>query len=138
MKIPYTAAEVASYAREKDVSIEAALEAHEATVRYYELVEECQAAHPDLHPTQCDVKVLDTFEGKLCYARMHPSPNATTKALRARIVLLEHARSAIGEIMPKTAVVAKDSSIVNCALKILADSTNDESVREKVKDFFEG
>ncbi len=136
MKIPYTETQVADYARAKDISIEASRAAHEATVRYDELVRECQAAHPDLHPTQCDVKVLETDEGKLLHAAMDPRPNITTKAMRVRVVLLEHARLALGDVMPKTAVVAKDSAIVNCALKMLADSCAEKVIQAKIKDYF--
>lgn len=138
MKTAYTQADVADYAREKDIDIEASRAAHEATVRYEELVRECQAAHPELHPAQSEVRVLETPEGAALYALMNPYPNATTKTLRARVVLLEQARQALGEIMPKTAVVAKDSSIVNCALRVLADSVNDKSVRAKIEDYFNG
>ena len=50
MKTPYTEAEVEAYARAKDIDIKTSLAAHEAGVRYDELVHECQAAHPRSAP----------------------------------------------------------------------------------------
>ena len=72
---------------------------------------------PDLHPTQCDVMVLETDEGRLLYAAMNPRPTKATKALRARVVLLEQARQALSKITRRDVLdEMTDSSIVNLVL----------------------
>ena len=63
MKTAYTQTDIEEYALAKDLSVDASRKAHEATARYYELVEKCQADHPDLHSAHVDVMVLETEEG---------------------------------------------------------------------------
>ena len=138
MTSQYNKADITAHARALDVDFKTAEDAFKATDRFDELVREHQTDHPNLHPSQCVVNVLETDEGKSLYAKMNPPPILKTKALRARVFLLDRARQAIGEIVPRTVVVAKDSSIVNCALRVLADSVSDKAIRAKVKDFFNG